>query len=626
MGEDKDTKKKKKGFWNSLVRTKSLAARVIRKKTPSPASANSNSKTKSDTFKGQPDPKTTRGDSKTDSRPSTKPGTPKAFSLPESPPPPKGKKSQRRDGDTPRRDGDTPRRDGDTPRRDGNGAGVNGHGATGCSAYAKANGQINGHGDPRINGHVNGHANGHVKGQLQGYGQRKTQAQQPAKPVTKAPLPQMSSRHDEVHHSRRRPRRPKPEPDRKGSQRHGQSSEETDDDDDNHGDTTPPPPRLTEWPPPGVLRDEELPIQHALELIGRGAPTFKGHKKSIPHAPEYYYALYATTSEDRGDDTDTTTPHNAMTQLMTLRPQGPGPASVPWETLEQPSCAFLYGKRPGTITLNQWTSTAAALPPTITLRDSGVMPRPMDLYRIMERLKELQAGLEDDDETLLYRILYKRILRDPDRILNPHRSLDKQITDLILVLSRPDWIDFTDPKNQVATRFIFDGGFADLPSSTSPNGAVNGTGVNGGGKGSGGKSAGEEVYRRFFHQLLLSLELELRIHSRQHGEWAKEKLLAQIPPTIRWNLALARRWRDNVRVDGFGATAGQSEYFDDMHASYTISNPHSYVALIHQNMDTSTSTYTITHAYTLTHIHTSHMPTPARPDIAHNEKHEGTAS
>ncbi|KAG8423214.1 hypothetical protein J3458_000126 [Metarhizium acridum] len=153
----------------------------------------------------------------------------------------------------------------------------------------------------------------------------------------------------------------------------------------------------------------------------------------------------------------------------------------------------------------------------------------MGLSHILERLKELQAGLEDDDEGLLYRILYKRILRDPERILNPHKTLDKQITDLLLVLSRPDWIDFTEPKNQVVTRFIFN------PEEINP-----------------------DVYRKFFHQLLLSLELELRIHSRSHGEWARERLLGQIPPTIRWNLALARRWREHVRVDGFGSMPEQT--------------------------------------------------------------------
>ncbi|AEO71663.1 uncharacterized protein THITE_2059279 [Thermothielavioides terrestris NRRL 8126] len=285
---------------------------------------------------------------------------------------------------------------------------------------------------------------------------------------------------------------------------------------------------LTEWPPSGMSSSEELNLGAAMQLISRGVPAFKGHKRPIPHANDHYYALFATVAGNRGDETDAANQHDTMTQFTTLRLAESGPATYPWETLEQPSYAFCFGKRPGTITLNHWVSMASVLPPAIALRDAGVAPRDIDLEGIFARLKELDGGLEDDDEDLMYRNLYKRLLRDPDKYRSPHKTLDRQITDLIMVLSRPDWIDFTVPKNQVVTRFIFD---------TSP--------------------ANSHTYRKFFHQLLLSLELELRIHSRHHMLEAKEKLLTQIPPTIQWNLALARRWRDNIRVDEYGETAEQ---------------------------------------------------------------------
>jgi hypothetical protein len=151
----------------------------------------------------------------------------------------------------------------------------------------------------------------------------------------------------------------------------------------------------------------------------------------------------------------------------------------------------------------------------------------VDLVRIFERLQELERGLDDEDEDYMYKGLYKRFLRDPDKLLSPHKTLDKQITDLIMVLSRPDWIDFSNPKNHPVTRFMFD------------------------------RSAANANYLKFFHQLVLSVELDLRINSRQHSDWAKEKLLPQIPPTIQWDLALARRWRENVRIDEFGRTPDQ---------------------------------------------------------------------
>ncbi|KHE80471.1 hypothetical protein GE21DRAFT_1218228 [Neurospora crassa] len=285
---------------------------------------------------------------------------------------------------------------------------------------------------------------------------------------------------------------------------------------------------LTDWPPSGMSSEEELSLAQAMQLISRGAPAFRGHRRPIPHAPDHCYTLYATVAGNHGDDTDAANLHDAMTQLMTLRKEGSGYANYPWETFEQPSYAFCFGKRAGTITLNHWVSLASVIPPSIPLRDSGVAPREITLDRIFERLQELERGLEDDDEDLMYKNLYRRLLRDPDKYLSPHKTLDKQITDLIMVLSRPDWIDFTLPKNQVATKFIYDNSLANAPT-----------------------------YHKFFHQLLLSVELDLRINSGLHLAEAKEKLVAQIPPSIQWNLALARRWRENIRVDRIGEQPDQ---------------------------------------------------------------------
>jgi hypothetical protein len=298
-----------------------------------------------------------------------------------------------------------------------------------------------------------------------------------------------------------------------------------------NGHRTPSPEPLTRWPPRGMSRREELSLKQATTLICLGAPRHQGHRRPIPHATEDHYALYAMTTESRGGTTDAVDLHDSMTQLMTMRMQSRDHAEKPWETLEQPSYSFYYGQLPGTITLNQWVFSSSVFPPKLVLRDSGVVPRSMSLESILERLKELREGLEDDDLNLLYRILYRRMLRDPDKILNPHRTLDRQITDLILVLSRPDWVDFSNTKNQVVTRYVFDHGQDNF----------------------------EEQYQKFFHQLLLSLELEMRIHSTLHSDWAKEKLLQQIPPSIQWNLALARRWQQNVRIDGFGQTTEDGE-------------------------------------------------------------------
>lgn len=286
---------------------------------------------------------------------------------------------------------------------------------------------------------------------------------------------------------------------------------------------------LTEWPPEGVSSTEDLSLGQAMELISNGVPAFRGYKRPVPHVSESYYSLYASVAGNKGDETDAANLHDSMTQLMTLRLLSSSRSPLkPHETLEQPSYAFYFGKRPGTITFNQWVSMSSVLPQSIALRDLGVAPREVELDSILERIKELERGLEDDDEDLMYKNLYRRFLRDPNRMLNPRKSMDKQITDLIVVLSRSDWIDFTNPRQQIPTRFIFD---------TEPE--------------------NHDTYLKFFHQLLLSMELDLRINSRHHMDEAKEKLLLQIPPTIQWNLALARRWREYVRVDRYGPTADQ---------------------------------------------------------------------
>lgn len=288
---------------------------------------------------------------------------------------------------------------------------------------------------------------------------------------------------------------------------------------------------LTEWPPAGYHSDDELHLGAAMDLICKGVPVHKGHKRPVPHARDVYYSTYATTAGNRGEDSDRANQHDSMTQLMTMRMMGPGPATHPWETMEQPSYSFYFGQRPGTVTLNQWASTASVLPSPITLRDSGVLPKQVSLQRIFARLKDLETGLEDDDPEYMYKNLYRKFLVDPDSSRAPHKTLDKQITDLILVLSRPDhWIDFSQPKNNIATRFIFDTA-----------------------------SVNHDQYVKFFHQLLLSMELDLRIRSRQHVDGAKEQLLEQLPPAIRWNLALSRRWRDNVRIEAYGSTAEQGK-------------------------------------------------------------------
>jgi hypothetical protein len=274
-----------------------------------------------------------------------------------------------------------------------------------------------------------------------------------------------------------------------------------------------------------------------MELIASGVPVFRGHRRDIPHASDEYYTLYATCEGNGGVGLDRGEPYSPAFAADSFRIQGTGSTVHPWETLEQPSLEFCHGTRPGTVTLNHWVSLSGNPNPSIELRDPGVKPREVELSIILERLIYLENGFEEDYEELMYKNLYKNLLRDPDRYVSPHKAMEKQIADLIIVLSRHDWVDFSKPENQVVAKFFANASYTD-----------------------------HGRYKTFFHQLLLSMELDLRINSRHHADWAKEKILAQLPPCIAYDLALARRWRECITIENF-KTGGDPQQSKSTHVS-----------------------------------------------------------
>ena len=130
----------------------------------------------------------------------------------------------------------------------------------------------------------------------------------------------------------------------------------------------------------------------------------------------------------------------------------------------------------------------------------------------------------------MYRYLYGTLIEDPEQYDEDRRhiGIEQQITDLITVLSDPQWIDFSQPKNQVVAKF-FD-------------------------------SDDQRKKQDFFHQLLLSVELYLRIHSKNHTEKAKRKLIMQLPPRITWDLAVAQRWLENMEITKTRTSSTQSTF------------------------------------------------------------------
>lgn len=279
-------------------------------------------------------------------------------------------------------------------------------------------------------------------------------------------------------------------------------------------------PALMQWPPKGMAKEALLPHGKAVELICAGAPVFHGHQRAIAHASESYYTLYATVTGTGEEDHDGCEVYHPAFEAATFRMLGGEPAELPWETLEHPSMAFAYGTRPGTVTLNHWVSLSDHPHPTIALRQVGMRPKDITLTSILNRLRYIEGGFAEESPEMMYKALYKHLLKDPDRYTNPHKAMEKQIADLITVLSRPEWIDFSQPKNQVVAKFFTNATHADTHHD-----------------------------KRFFHQLLLSLELDFRIHHKEHAAWAQEKLVDQLPPQIKWNLVFAKRWHDCMHIE-----------------------------------------------------------------------------
>lgn len=273
-----------------------------------------------------------------------------------------------------------------------------------------------------------------------------------------------------------------------------------------------------QWPPKGLASENEMTLEEATALVKRGVPIYSGSRMSIPNASEDYYALYASCDGGREEDTDTARFYKSVFAAMSFQVQGPGLALHPWDTLEQPSLAFCFGKRPGTITLNHWASLSGHLRQNVALRDSGIRPREVDIEMILDRLIQLESAVEDDEE-IMYKNLYKKFLKDPDKFWGPHKAMERQIADLITVLSGPQWIDFSNPRNQIVAKFFAQARYTDQGQS-----------------------------KTFLYQVLLSLELDIRIHSKHHASTPKQKLLSQLPPRIGWDLALARKWRDTIGI------------------------------------------------------------------------------
>ncbi|RKF60434.1 putative vtc domain-containing protein [Erysiphe neolycopersici] len=274
---------------------------------------------------------------------------------------------------------------------------------------------------------------------------------------------------------------------------------------------------LKPWPPIGYYESQSLSPPKAKKLISNGAPLFYGHKLPTSLFGKENYHLFATilvngiqNSDGREDKT---------LEAASFRLHGSGVPKYPWETLEQPSMAFCYGSKPGTIRLNHWANMKSR--PDRSTRDFNMDARPRDMAIsvIIERLVDFDYRNTMNTNNLSGKDIQKDISIISELIIGPQNTFDFQIHGLVKALSQQSWIDFSKKKNQIVANFFMNATFSD-----------------------------EGRHKTFFHQLLLGLELELRI--RRYSEEAKIELLRHLPEKVKWDIALSRIWRQNMRIKG----------------------------------------------------------------------------
>ncbi|EMD59282.1 hypothetical protein COCSADRAFT_41149 [Bipolaris sorokiniana ND90Pr] len=287
------------------------------------------------------------------------------------------------------------------------------------------------------------------------------------------------------------------------------------------------------WPPKGYRSEDALDPAEADDLICAGASTFKGYRDAIANAPDGYNRFYAVLEAEHQSRTDRAHFQQQAYRDISLNMTGTRDDQFPWSSHEYPCMAYAFGKSAGTTTLNYWVSKSGTSHAPIKFAGDA-QPRKIKLLQILDRLQKLESGLNEDDPEDLYHYLYTTLIEDPERYDEDRRHIriDQQITDLITVLSNPQWIDFSQPRNQVVAKFF------DAPD--------------------------QRKKQEFFHQLLLSVELYLRIHSKGHSEKSKRKLISQLPPMITWDLAVAQRWLENMEITKTRTSSTQSTFSFDL--------------------------------------------------------------
>ena len=275
-----------------------------------------------------------------------------------------------------------------------------------------------------------------------------------------------------------------------------------------------------QWPPQGQTLRSKLSEEQAIALVRKGALCFAGSFSQASHIDTNHKRFYATADVEGAENAATAFHHSCyLAADMSLVLLHHGGHVMPSETFEQqPSMISCFGQLPGTVTLNQYVSLVGRPPHRKPCPDHYVVPRHTAPILVLQRLHFLQGGL-DHDLDLAEDLLFTQLICDPEWVRGEAVQVLQQIPMLIAALDNPVWIDFRDPCAQVLAQFY--------------------------------DNHDVEVEQRFCHQLLLSVELYLRLEefTRHFDKDDIRSLLAGINEKVAHDLALAQIWLNKMTFE-----------------------------------------------------------------------------
>lgn len=270
------------------------------------------------------------------------------------------------------------------------------------------------------------------------------------------------------------------------------------------------------WPPRGFTDQSVLTYDEAVSLVSNGAVLFRGFSLPAHHTTNRHAHFHALLELSNGHRIrEATSPTTIIADCMSFPLNEGLEEPAPCNTLEQPSMTLCFGRYPGTMSFGRYIGRMNRPVATIE-RPPEIMLRRIDLSQVLDRLQFLQATKDiPSAPDVEVEFLYGQLLFDPE-LDTSNGTLERDIDVLSSLLNSQIWVDFSDCKKQSVAKY-------DMEDSDDVSAEL------------------------FFHQILLSMELDRRIDlcARNKGH-STGHLLSALPRRVAWAIAMSRRFFQNL--------------------------------------------------------------------------------